>query len=73
MEVWENIADQYKELTDAGNKNVSNYIAGGYGLNIVAGLLRNLVAMSDEEDSDDNPISDSANKALQTIFTNGSS
>lgn len=72
MEVWENIADQYKELTDAGNKNVVNYIAGGYGSNIVAGLLRNLVAMSDEEDSDDNPISDSANKALQTIFTNGS-
>lgn len=73
MEVWENIADQYKELTDAGNKNVANYIVGGYGLKIVAGLLRNLVAMSDEEDSDDNPISDSANKALQTIFTNGSS
>lgn len=46
-----------------GNKNVVNYIVGGYGLKIVAGLLKNLVAMSDE-DSDDNPISDSASKAL---------
>ena len=35
-------------------------------------MLRNLSKMEDGDDNDENPISDSASKALETIFENGS-
>ncbi len=44
---------------------MSNFITGAYGQKIVASLLKNLSKMEgDADDNDDNPISDSASKAL---------
>ena len=54
------------------NKNAVNFITGNYGQKIVASLLQRLSAMEDGDDNDDNPISESASKALETIFENGS-
>lgn len=47
------------------NKNASNFITGVIGQKIVASLLKNLSKMEEDvDDNDDNPISDSASKAL---------
>lgn len=67
MEIWENVAAEYKEISEE-NKNAVNYITGTNGQKIVASLLSNLSVMEDGDESDDNPISDSASKALETIF-----
>lgn len=63
MEVLENVAAEYKELSDDKN-TVVNYITGNTGQKIVASLLKNLSVMEDGDENDDNPISDSASKAL---------
>lgn len=46
------------------NKNVPNFITGALGQKVVTSLLQRLSTMEDGEDNDENPISDSASKAL---------
>lgn len=62
-EVWENIAAEYKNDRDIGG-TLSNYVVGNVGTAVVSLLLKNLAVMEDEDDNDENPISDSASKAL---------
>lgn len=50
MEVWENMAAEFKENSDT--KKVQNFITGQIGQSIVTSLLKNLAVMEDAEDSD---------------------